>query len=283
MDIIEWGGRIISTRKIITIGISFLYLLGLLIGLSSMRNSEMSKMELNSKGAMQVEKSLSPLNQAVEAESVPQNPEQSAQQSEPKEAIQEQMTTSSFSGPTPVAYPLFKVTVKPEIPSYLSEGNYVIQMTSPHKDKVAYLYPDEWETIGEIYIKDLLNNSWTKLSLNQDIRKKMWNKSETSTMAYTPKKRILWLDNDTFLTLVGYAYGTISTGGDLVKVKTSTGEAEMLYPAYATANREVTDIETTTTSLRIVVTTLDAKGLHPKNEVITAPLNKLEELREIKP
>lgn len=196
----------------------------------------------------------------------------------PKE---EQQATPERNIPTKTSeklgYPLFKLTVNPLVPSYILEGNYVTNSISPEKDCIACLYPDEWETVGDIYLKDTVQNVWTRLQLDQQVRREMWNNiREPAEAIYTPKKRILWLNNKEFLTIIGFTHGTVSTGGDLVKVNRVTGQAEMIYPTHHKLNQEVTDIEIVGEKLSLQINVTDASGLNLEHGVISASLNNLE-------
>jgi hypothetical protein len=177
--------------------------------------------------------------------------------------------------------PLFEITKNPNVPSQILQGNYVICAVAPQKDGIAYLFPDEWETIADIYLKDTVKNSWTRLQLDQQLRREMWNNKQESVQGmYTPKKKILWLNNEEFLTIIGLAHGTISTGGDLVKVNCQTGQAELIYPAYQKLNQEVTNIEISGAKLTLTINVVDPTGISVDHGVIVGYLDNLKTLRE---
>lgn len=173
-------------------------------------------------------------------------------------------------------YPLFKLTINPLVPPYILDGNYVTNCTSPQKDCIAFLYPDEGETVGDIYLKDTAQNVWTRLQLDQQVRREMWNNREPAEALYTPKKKILWLNNEEFLIIIGSTHGTVTTGGDLLKVNRTTGQAEMIYPTHHKLNQEVTDIEIVGEELIVQINVTDASGLRLERGVISASLNNLE-------
>lgn len=204
-----------------------------------------------------------------------------------RDVVVEQQTPIEGNRPSNIkekaANPLFKLTINPFVPSFILQGNYVIHSTSPQKDCTAYLYPDEWETVGDIYLKDTVQNKWTRLELDQLVRREMWNNQEPAETLYTPKKKILWLNNEEFLTIVGYAHGTVSTGGDLLKVNRVTGKAEMMYPAYQKLNQEVIDIEMSEEKLTLWINVTDTSGLSLEQGVISASLNNLTTLAEQEP
>lgn len=183
-------------------------------------------------------------------------------------AVKDETTKSAITGQTEQ---LFRVTTNPYIPAFILQGNYVVHDSSPNKQFLAYIYPDEWETIGDIYIKDNVSNRWTRLQLNQENRIKMWN-SFAPEGKYTPKKKILWLNDQEFITIIGLAYGTIAKGGELVKVTPATGEAEILYSAYQRLNQEVVDFEQVEEELIVTIDHLDANGLCLEKEEIRVSL-----------
>lgn len=72
------------------------------------------------------------------------------------------------------------------------------------------------EGVGQIYIKDLQNQSRWALELDQDQQKN------------TPKY-IEWFDNNNLMVIISKAHGTVSQGGNLYKVNIKTGQATELY------------------------------------------------------
>ncbi len=178
---------------------------------------------------------------------------------------------------------LFKLTINPRVPSFILQGNYAINSPSPQKDCTAYLYPDEWETVGDIYLRDSNQDKWTRLELDQQVRREMWGGRESAEAFHTPKKKIVWLNNEDFITIIGYALGTVSTGGDLVKVNRVTGQAEILYPAHLKVNREVIDFEISGERLTVQINVMDDDGLSLDRGVISAPLDNLVTIAEIEP
>lgn len=178
---------------------------------------------------------------------------------------------------------LFKITMNPSVPSFILQGNSVIDSASPSKPFTSYLYPDEWETVGDIYIWDNYQNKWIRLQLDQLVRREMWGSRESVEALYTPKKKILWLNNEDFLIIIGYALGTVSTGGDLVKVNRITGRAEILYPAHLKANQEVTDFAISGERLSVQIHVIDEDGLSLNHGEIFVPIDNLLTIAEIEP
>lgn len=175
---------------------------------------------------------------------------------------------------------LFRVTTNPYVPDFILQGNYVVHGSSPSNQYRAHIYPDEWETIGDIYIKDSVGSGWTRLQLDQEYRVKMWN-SFAPGGKYTPKKKIYWLNNNEFITIVGFAYGTVTKGGELVKVARDTGEAEILYPAYQRLNQEVVDFEQVEDALVLYISLMDANGFCLDIGEIRVPLKDLNTLSQL--
>lgn len=86
----------------------------------------------------------------------------------------------------------------------ICEKDPSIPAISPDKSKVAYIDVFAWEEIGNVYIYDVLEGkSEMVIEQNIDFEKE-----------YTPKK-LVWMDDERLLVVIGYAYGTASVGGDL--------------------------------------------------------------------
>lgn len=165
---------------------------------------------------------------------------------------------------------LFVVEQDPYVPGFILQGNYVVSGTSPEGRYIAYLYPDEWETIADIYLKDLKAGKWWRLDLDQEALGEMWEGS-FSDGKYTPKKKLLWLNEEEFITIVGYAYGTVSKGGDLVKVNRETGQGEILY-ASQEFDQEVVDFVIEDQELVLKIHILDVSGFSIKQDTVRIPL-----------
>lgn len=81
---------------------------------------------------------------------------------------------------------------------------------SPDKKRIAYISPFGWEELGELYIYDLSTDSNKVVIKRNDLLKQ-----------YTPKV-VSWLDDRYLLVIIGFAYGTITVGGDLYIFDTLT-------------------------------------------------------------
>ncbi|AFL99733.1 DUF4652 domain-containing protein [Desulfitobacterium sp. PCE1] len=198
----------------------------------------------------------------------PSEPDSGAVEDEtPKPAITEQTEQ------------LFRINTNPYVPAFILQGNYVVHGSSPNKQYTAYIYPDEWETIGDIYIKDSASSSWLRLQLDQNYRVKMWH-SFAPEGRYTPKKKIHWLNDNEFIIIVGFAHGIVSKGGELVKVTRATGKAEILYPAYQKLNQEVVDFEQVGDDLVLYINLMDVNGFCIEKGEIRVPLKDIDTLSQ---
>ncbi|AGA68685.1 hypothetical protein Desdi_1172 [Desulfitobacterium dichloroeliminans LMG P-21439] len=174
---------------------------------------------------------------------------------------------------------LFRVTTNPYVPDFILQGNYVVHGSSPDKRYTAYIYPDEWETIGDIYIKDSANSSWSRLQLDQEYRVRLWDYYAPEGK-YTPKKKILWINDDEFITIIGFAHGTVSKGGELVKIHRAAGKGEILYPADHKLNQEVIDFEQIGDDLVLNINLIDANGFCLEKSEMRVPLSGLDSLTQ---
>lgn len=91
---------------------------------------------------------------------------------------------------------------------------------SPDRQLAACIDPFEFEMIGEILLFQGDNNTATsKLTLNQE-----------ELPQFTPKQ-VSWYDNSHLLVVVGFAYGTVTRGGDLYLVDITDGSSQLVYKA----------------------------------------------------
>lgn len=74
---------------------------------------------------------------------------------------------------------------------------------SPDGRRLAYISPHEFEALGELHIYDIEKNEETTVIKIGDI--------ESQDMV----KSVEWLDDRYLVTIIGYAYGTVSQGGNL--------------------------------------------------------------------
>ncbi len=74
---------------------------------------------------------------------------------------------------------------------------------SPDRKRFVYITPHEWETIGDLYVYDIVTRKTQQFLNGYDL-----------TNQNTPKA-VDWLDDRYLLLIIGYAYGTITQGGSL--------------------------------------------------------------------
>ena len=98
---------------------------------------------------------------------------------------------------------------------------------SPGKRMNAFLSPVEFETFADVYIEDTKNATRWQLQLALEGQQ-------------TPKK-FLWVDDERFLVIIGYAFGTTSPGGDVYLVDARTGQGALWYKPEDYS--EVTDLK----------------------------------------
>ena len=88
---------------------------------------------------------------------------------------------------------------------------------SPDGNKFAYMDVLEWEVPGEVYLYDLeKGKSELIIKQNQDIKDQ-----------HTPKG-LCCLDNNRLLAIIGFAYGTVSVGGELYLYDVEQGKLSLV-------------------------------------------------------
>ncbi|WP_255906701.1 DUF4652 domain-containing protein [Priestia aryabhattai] len=81
---------------------------------------------------------------------------------------------------------------------------------SPDKTRAVYITPLEWETLGSLYLFDLLSGERILL-IGPD---------ESSNIP----KGVKWIDDHTLAVIIGYGYGTITIGGNVFTCNIETRE-----------------------------------------------------------
>lgn len=176
---------------------------------------------------------------------------------------------------------LFRISTVPTLPSEELKAKAI----SPAGDKIAYLFPGEWETVSDIYLAKVkpgaslevnqreLPAEWSKLSLDQGAFQDLRDTSSGQPSdSFTPKQKLVWQDNDHLLVIIGYTYGTVSPGGDVVRVDVNTGQAEMVYAAHEKGRQQVTDMELKDGRLYLTIITFDENMLNSQNQVVELPM-----------
>lgn len=85
-----------------------------------------------------------------------------------------------------------------------------------------------------------------------------------NTRQLTPKL-VEWKDNDELYVIVGYGYGTVTTGGDLFTLNINTMEVKPLYIGEK-CKREVSNIKIIDQGLQLYVNVYDKDAVHYKTE-----------------
>lgn len=88
---------------------------------------------------------------------------------------------------------------------------------SPDGRRMAFISPREWEMLGEVFLYDGMYREKTRILCREDIPHQE-----------TPKE-LLWMDHRYLLIIMGFAYGTVSVGGDVYVLDTQTQKLSMFY------------------------------------------------------
>ena len=86
-------------------------------------------------------------------------------------------------------------------------------LKSPDGKKAAYVSSIEWEELSDVYIVNLEDGTQDVLVASENEQK--------------PKK-VIWENDENALVLIGYAYGTVSVGGNIYRVNLETKETTPL-------------------------------------------------------
>lgn len=109
------------------------------------------------------------------------------------------------------------ITVKSGQKVTILNNNYPsLPVVSPDKNKIAYISPAEWEDLGKVFIYNAVTGQ-NELAMGRKIIPDQ----------KTPKV-LAWLDNRYLLCIIGYAYGTITVGGDLYLLDTSSKKLSLI-------------------------------------------------------
>jgi hypothetical protein len=111
---------------------------------------------------------------------------------------------------------------------------------SSDKKKLAYISPFEFEVIGEVFLYNHLNDIHKAVITHKDIPENL-----------APKK-ISWFDDRYLLAIMGYAYGTVSIGGDLY-VYDTVDEKMALLINQDEQKGEISDIKVEQDSVKLDV------------------------------
>ncbi|MGM0419457.1 MAG: DUF4652 domain-containing protein [Bacillota bacterium] len=146
----------------------------------------------------------------------------------------------------------------------LSENNPSLPAISPDRTALIYIAPFEWEQPGSIYVYNLQNKEHKKVLGPANLAEDM------------SPKGVWWYDNNHLLVIVGYAYGTVSVGGDLYLLDLGTADLEQVIELADT--EEIISLEIKEDSILLQVARFDDQYID--YEIIERSLaqDKVEEL-----
>lgn len=88
---------------------------------------------------------------------------------------------------------------------------------SPKHKKCAFIAPNEWESIGDLYVYNFKDNTSSILIKGEDYSKRH------------KIKKVLWKSEDRLILIIGNAYGTISLGGNIFEYDLIDSKIELKY------------------------------------------------------
>nr|WP_295972106.1 DUF4652 domain-containing protein [uncultured Bacillus sp.] len=148
-----------------------------------------------------------------------ENVKSESETSKPKEAVQEEEKKSEPQEKTgfDVSYNSEKQSVAlvkgDGTTEVLAARSASEPLKSPDSTKAAYVSSIEWEEPGDVYIVNLKDGTQNVLVAAEGDQ--------------TPKK-VIWKDDENILVIIGFAYGTVSTGGNIYQVNLETKEKTAL-------------------------------------------------------
>lgn len=131
----------------------------------------------------------------------------------------ERESISAAGTPSPASSLLTSHPPVEEFPEFEDEPEYRSKLRmNPSSNYGAYISPQEWKMVGNIYIKNMHTN---------EVRKLTHYKTNSPT---TPKK-LRWINDTLLLVIAGYTWGTITVGGNLYVIDSKGG---MFHPIIET-------------------------------------------------
>lgn len=129
-------------------------------------------------------------------------------------------------------------------------------VVSPDGNKIAYIDNLTWEELGDVYLYDLEKRK-SELIINQD---------KDIKDQYTPKV-LCWLDNNRLLAIIGFAYGTVSVGGELYLYDVEQGKLSLaLEPG---EQEEIRDIKVGKDEVTVEYAKFDEEWIKSTAEIKT--------------
>jgi hypothetical protein len=138
---------------------------------------------------------------------------------------------------------------------------------SPNGEKSARIYPLEWEVIGQLFIADS-NDENSEYAVEFD---------NVDTTQYTPK-RLIWLDDEIVLVIIGYAYGTITMGGEVYYYNSVDGSNGVILPIEH--HFEFSDLEIDDKMLDLTIIVFDEEYNNNEKRFTLIDIERIYELIE---
>lgn len=123
------------------------------------------------------------------------------------------------------------------------------------KDKLVYITPLEWEEIGKLMLYDVKRDTLTELKID-DIPSQ-----------YTIKK-VSWIGEDKLIMIIGFAYGTVSVGGDLYTYDLNRRILKKIYKCINIEEVKAFNLQKNSLELEIAVFDEDFNSYSIKNETL---------------
>src|SRR5690625_4197806 len=145
----------------------------------------------------------------------------------------------------------------------LASGKYPSRpVVSPDTRHFVYIAPSNWESQGNLYLWRIGTSKSDVLVTN-----------DRFPSGCTPK-RVVWLDNEMLLMIVGYAFGSITLGGSIFWVGLDTGEVGLF--ATPGPKREYTDLEVSAEGVNTQIVEFDDNWLVIRQRQVTFARNQIE-------
>ncbi|KAB3526772.1 DUF4652 domain-containing protein [Alkaliphilus serpentinus] len=149
---------------------------------------------------------------------------------------------------------------------YISDDFSSIPVLSPDQKRLAFISPYEFETLGELHIYDIDSKTKSTIIKTIDI-------GDQSSV-----KLVKWLDDRYLLTIIGYAYGTVSRGGSLYIYDTKENNYKLLLEKEDENRREIMDLVIKPSEVTIMYAKHDEQYMEYKVEEEVFTINELLEM-----
>lgn len=153
-----------------------------------------------------------------------------------------------------VNYPHFNHVVSGDFPS--------APCLSPDGRRFVFISPCQWEMIGQVFLYEA------------DFRRKITLvRASQMPKDHTPKQA-LWLDDETILLVIGFAYGTVSVGGDLYALALNNNNLLLAYRAGE--HREVKDVYVEADAILMTVVTFNQDATQFRTQIVRMDVSELK-------